>query len=46
MFTTGISREVDSGEIHIKDTSIGAFKALLNYLYTDNMEVDAAVGGV
>jgi DNA-binding beta-propeller fold protein YncE len=35
--------EGDSGEIHIKGTSSEAFKALLNYLYTDNMEVDNAV---
>jgi hypothetical protein len=43
MFNAGGLREGDSGEIHIKGTSSGAFKALLHYLYTDNMEVDAAV---
>jgi hypothetical protein len=36
-------KEGDSAEIHIKDTSNAAFKALLNYLYTDSMEVDDAV---
>jgi hypothetical protein len=35
MFSAGF-KEGDGGEIHIE----GTFKALLSYLYTDNMEVD------
>jgi DNA-binding beta-propeller fold protein YncE len=42
MFSAGF-KEGDSAEIHIKDTTSVAFKALLKYLYTDNMEVDGAV---
>jgi DNA-binding beta-propeller fold protein YncE len=42
MFSAGF-REGDGGEIHIEGTSSAAFKALLKYLYTDNMEVDDAV---
>jgi len=37
-------QEGDIAKIHIKGTSVAAFKALLRYLYTDNMDVvDAAV---
>jgi hypothetical protein len=39
MFSAGF-KEGDGGEIHIEGTSSAAFKALLSYLYTDNMEVD------
>jgi hypothetical protein len=39
MFSAGL-KEGDGGEIHINGTSSAAFKALLKYLYTDNMEVD------
>jgi sugar lactone lactonase YvrE len=39
MFGAGF-KEGDSAEIHIEGTSSAAFKALLKYLYTDNMEVD------
>ena len=43
MFGDGF-KEGDSADIHIKGTSSAAFKALLKYLYTDNMdEVDDAV---
>jgi DNA-binding beta-propeller fold protein YncE len=42
MFKAGF-REGNTGDIHIKGTSSGAFKALLYYLYTDNMEVDDTV---
>mmetsp|Transcript_28781 Transcript_28781/g.48338 ORF Transcript_28781/g.48338 Transcript_28781/m.48338 type:complete len:219 (+) Transcript_28781:537-1193(+) len=43
MFGAGFQKG-DSAEIHIKGTSVAAFKALLRYLYTDNMDVvDAAV---
>jgi hypothetical protein len=42
MFSAGF-KEGDSAEIHIEGTSSVAFKALLKYLYTDNMEVDDAV---
>jgi hypothetical protein len=43
MFGAGF-KEGDSGEIPIEGTSSAAFKALLKYLYTDNMdEVDDAV---
>jgi DNA-binding beta-propeller fold protein YncE len=41
MFGAGF-KEGNSDEIYIKDTSSAAFKALLKYLYTDNMEVDDA----
>jgi hypothetical protein len=43
MFSADGFWEGDSGQIHIKGTSIKAFKALLNYLCTDSMEVDHAV---
>jgi hypothetical protein len=33
-------QEGDGGEIRIEGTSSVAFKALLKYLYTDNMEVE------
>jgi hypothetical protein len=36
-------KEGDSKEIRIEGTSSAAFKALLKYLYTDNIEVDDAV---
>jgi hypothetical protein len=39
MFSAGF-REGDGGEIHIKCTSIAAFKAILKYLYLDSLEVD------
>jgi hypothetical protein len=39
MFSTGF-KEGAGGEIHIKGTSSAAFKALLKYIYTDDMEVD------
>jgi DNA-binding beta-propeller fold protein YncE len=39
MFGAGF-REGDDGDIHIKGTSSAAFKALLKYLYTDDMKVD------
>jgi hypothetical protein len=42
MFGAGV-KEGDSTEIHIKGTTSVAFKALLEYLYTDNMEMDDAV---
>jgi hypothetical protein len=42
MFSDGF-KEGDGGEIPIEGTSSVAFKALLKYLYTDNMEVDDAV---
>jgi sugar lactone lactonase YvrE len=42
MFGAGY-QEGDSTEIPIEGTSSAAFKALLRYLYTDNMEVDDAV---
>jgi hypothetical protein len=42
MFGAGFC-EGTSTEIHIKDTTSAAFKALLKYLYTDIMEVDDAV---
>jgi hypothetical protein len=40
MFSARGFKEGDGGEIHIEGTSSAAFKALLKYLYTDNMEVD------
>jgi hypothetical protein len=42
MFGAGF-QEGDRAEIQIEGTSSAAFKALLKYLYTDNMEVDDAV---
>jgi hypothetical protein len=33
----------DDGEIYIEGTTSAAFKALLKYLYTDDLEVDDAV---
>jgi len=42
MFGAGF-REGDLAEIQIESTSSAAFKDLLKYLYTDNMEVDDAV---
>jgi hypothetical protein len=42
MFGAGF-QEGDSSEINIEGTSSAAFKALLKYLYTDNMEVEDAV---
>ena len=42
MFSAGY-KEGDGSEIHIEGTSITAFKALLKYLYTDDLEVDDEV---
>jgi hypothetical protein len=42
MFGAGF-QEGDSAEIQIEGTSSAAFKALLKYIYMDNMEVDDAV---
>jgi hypothetical protein len=42
MFGVGF-KEGDSADIHIEGTTSAAFKALLKYLYTDDMEVDDAV---
>jgi carboxylesterase type B len=42
MFGAGF-QEGDLAEIQIGGTSSAAFKALLKYLYTDNIEVDDAV---
>jgi hypothetical protein len=42
MFRAGFQEGVIA-EVHIEGTSIAAFKVLLKYLYTDNMEVDDAV---
>jgi hypothetical protein len=42
MFGAGF-QEGDLAEIQIEGTSIAAFKALLKYLYTDNVKVDDAV---
>jgi hypothetical protein len=42
MFGAGF-QEGNSAEIQIEGISSAAFKALLKYLYTDNMEVDDAV---
>jgi hypothetical protein len=42
MFGAGF-KEGMSADIHIEGTTSAAFKALLKYLYTDNMEVDDAV---
>jgi hypothetical protein len=42
MFGAGF-KEGDSAEIPIKGTTSAAFKALLTYFYTDDMEVDDAV---
>jgi hypothetical protein len=38
MFGAGF-QEGDSAEIYIKGTSVAVFKALLTYLYMDNMDV-------
>jgi sugar lactone lactonase YvrE len=43
MFGAGFKEGDSSADIPIKGTSSAAFKALLKYLYTDNMEVDDAV---
>jgi DNA-binding beta-propeller fold protein YncE len=42
MFSAGGFQEGDGGEIRIEGTSSAAFKALLKYLYTDDMEIDDA----